>query len=252
MVAMTNRRIAAATVLMLTVVSLPASQATATRMPGRNQQATFKVSVKGVQTTTWSENHQSSGDLCDVTQTGSGSERVVFSSRPVVIKALRIMSAGSIFFVRGRKPATLPGRGHVTRNGTLNRGPIDPRCAVGDGGDGTAAPPPSDCGRKRITSLTLMLGYDPANRRRINVFNDSGQAAPDFEQCPVMGDSWTTILRRDDAHGTPGEELPAVDLFDRSQGKILVLGKGLVRRTAMDVTSTTRIEWTLTLTRLRR
>ena len=230
-----------------------AAPAEAPRMPGKNRHATFKVSVKGVQTTTWSENHQSTGARCDYTSTGSGTERVVFSSRPVVVEAWQVMSAGSVFFVRGSKPATLPGRGYVTRHGKSERGPIDPGCAVGDGGDGTAPPPPaSDCGRKRITSLRLQLGFDPANRKRINVFNDSSTAAPEFEQCPIAGESWTTILRRDDAHGTAGEELPAVDLFDERQGKMLVLGKGQVRRTAMDTTSTTRIRWTLTLTRLRR
>jgi hypothetical protein len=235
-------------------LALPGS-AGATKFPGKNREATFRVSVQGVQTTTWSENHQSTGTLCDSSSHGSGSERIVFSSRPVVIKAWQFMGAGRVVFTRGTKPATLPGRGSVTRNGKLERSDVDPRCAVGDGdGDGTTAPPASDCGRKVIGSLPLMLGWDPSNSKRIMVVNDSSKSGPPFENCPVSGDAWTTLLRWDDKKGTAGEELPAADLFDKRQGKMLVLGKGTVKRSdsSRGSASTTRVQWTLTLTRLRR
>ena len=236
-----------------TALALPASAA-ATKFPGQNREATFRVSVKGVQTPTWTENHQSTGARCDSSAHGSGSERIVFSSRPAVIKAWQFMGTGPVFFTSGRRPAALRGRGYVTRNGRVERGDFDPSCAVGDGGDGTAAPPASDCGKRKIASLPLELEWDPNNAKRIMVVNDAGKSGPRFDSCPVNGWSWTTLLRYDDKKGTAGEELPAADLFDKRQGKMLVLGKGLVKQSdsSLGIASTTRIEWTLTLIRLRR
>jgi len=51
------------------------------------------------------------------------------------------------------------------------------------------------------------------------------------------------------AHGR--EELPRRDLFDRSQGKIILLGRGTVRSNAFGDSSTTKIRWDLTLRRVR-
>jgi len=252
---MTTRRLRTSALLAaaacLWLASPTTATATATKLPGKNRQATFRVSIEGVQTTTWVENHQSQGGRCDYTETGQGSERVVFSSRPVVIKAWQFRGVATVFFLRGKKNATLPGRGSVTRTGTLERGALDPSCAVGDGGDESAPPPASDCGRKPIASLPLDLGYDPKDAKRITVYNASSKTGPDYEHCPRLGEGWTTILRGDDTHGSAGQELPAADLFDKRQGKMIVLGKGTIRRTAMDVTYTVRIKWTLTLRRLR-
>lgn len=242
----------AALVAAIAAAALPGSAA-ATTIPGKNRQATFLVEVRGVQTTTWTEDHHSSGQLCDYTSTGSGSEKVVFSSRPVVIKAWQFMGAGSVFFTRGRKPATLPGRGYVVRHGKLERGDFNPSCAVGDGGDGTpSAPPASDCGRKKIASLPIEFEWDPSNGKRLNLVNDSSETGPEYENCPLQGEGWTNLLRSDDKKGTAGEELPAVDIFDKRQGKMLVLGEGAIKRSSMDIDYTVRISWTLTLTRLRR
>jgi hypothetical protein len=245
---MTTRRLGRAVLLAPAACLALASAAPATQLPGRHREATFKVSVDGVQKTTWSVDHESVG-LCDFAETGSGSETVRFSSRTVTIKAFQLLGRGPIYLSRAGGEAVLPGRGRVRRGGTVQKGPVDPSCAVGDGGDGSG-PPPSDCGTKRITSLPLVLRYDGS--KRITLANDGAKTSPDYENCPLMGEGWTSILSRLD-HGTAGEDLPASDLFDRRQGKILVLGRGtLSRRGLGDMTSTTEIRWTLTLTRLRR
>lgn len=226
---------------------LGASPAAAAWMNTEQRHATFRISVRGVQTTQWVEDHQATPNQpCDYTETGNGSERVVFSSRPVKVTAWH-MGTGPVMFVRARKPATLPGRGKVTRHGTLKLD-FDPSCAVGDGGDGGSAPPASDCGTKRITSLPLELVY---RGKRITVTNH-GQGGPDFSYCPLQGEGWTTILDDDNQRETAGQELPLDDLFDRKQGKILVLGDGTVNRSSSNgISYRTHVEWTLTLRRLR-
>lgn len=228
-----------------------AASASATRMPGGMSDARFKVTVKGLQTTTWSSDHKAEFH-CDSAYNGSGTERVRFAStKAVVIRAFRV-GKGPVLFVRGKGLPDLPTRGYVERHGTLTLAPSTPECVVGDGDGSGSAPPASDCGRKTISSLPLRLGYDALNGKRITLSNATHPSSPKFTNCPRNGEGWTTILSRDDRHRTAGESLPASDLFDRRQGKMIVLGKGAVRSNSGGTVSTTKISWTLTLTRLRR
>jgi hypothetical protein len=227
-----------------------AASASATVLSGGTKEARFKASVKGVQTTTWSSDHKPAFK-CDYEQKGSGTERVKFASTKAVgIRAFSLAN-GPVQLIRGRGFADLPTRGYVERHGTLTTAPSTPECAVGDG-DGSYTPPPSDCGRKAISSLALRLQYDPLNRKRITLSNGGFPKSPKFNQCPVQGTSWTTILSSDDRHRTAGESLPAKDVFDRRQGKMIVLGKGVVRSNFQGTVSTTKISWELTLTRVKR
>ena len=212
-------------------------------------EAFFKVRVEGVQTTTWTANHTPMF-RCDSPYTGSGSERVTFeSTRAVKVRAFRL-GRGPVYLVRGRGLAVLPTSGYVRRSGTINRDPPTPECAVGDG-DGNSQPPPSDCGRKRIASLPLRIAYDALKADRMTLSRSTQPGGPVFQQCPLIGDGWPDVLSRDDRKRTAGEELPRGDLFDRSQGKIILLGKGTVRSNAFGDSSTTKIRWDLTLTRVR-
>jgi hypothetical protein len=249
---MSMSMIRSTTVAVLALGLAAAAPASATRAPGKSREAWFRVSVEGVQTLRWTENHPSRGG-CDYDEHGSGTERVVFRSRrSVLVHAFQLFGIGPVMFAGPSDQADLPMRGTVHRQGTLTLAPPAPGCAVGDGGDGSYTPPASDCGTKRITRLALRLEYDALNPRRITLWNDGNEAAPEFTNCPAQGDAWTTILSRDDHRRTAGEELPAHDLFDRRQGKILVLGRGKVHSSSSGVEATTRIRWTLTLRRVRR
>lgn len=230
-----------------------AAPVSATRAPGKSREAWFRVSVEGVQTLRWSENHPREGQ-CGYEEHGSGTERVVFRSRrSVLVHAFQLFGIGPVMFAGPKGEAELPMRGTVRRQGTLTLAPPAPGCEVGDGGgDGSYTPPAPDCGTKQIARLALRLEYDALNPRRITLWNDSSEAAPEFTNCPAQGEAWTKILSRDDRKRTAGEELPAHDLFDRRQGKMLVLGRGKVHSAYSGVEATTRIRWTLTLRRVRR
>jgi hypothetical protein len=138
----------------------------------------------------------------------------------------------------------------VERHGSLTLAPSPPECAVGDG-DGSSTSPASDCGRKKISSLAVRLMYDPLNKKRITLSNGTIPKSPVFAHCPMQGQGWPNVLSRDDRHRTAGETLPPSDLFDRRQGKMIVLGKGVVRSNFGGITSKTTISWELTLTRVR-
>jgi hypothetical protein len=229
------------------VVALAASAtADATTAP-RFKQAAFHATVKGVQTTTWTVNHPSTA-RCNPASHGSGSERVTFaSSRVARVKAVQIFGAPPAW-AGSQGPPLLPTRGWVTRQGTLETAPSPPECAVGDGGGGGTTPA-RDCGRKRIKSLNLELGRDPANRTRISLRSDPVKA-PRFENCPSLGEGWPVILAI--ARGKAvGQTLPDRDLFDRRQGKMILLAHGTSTGGTDGVHYTTKVRWELTLKRLR-
>lgn len=239
-------RAAVAGATALALLTAPAAQATKGQL--NVKEARFKVTVKGTQTTTWSANHPSTS-RCVSAYTGSGTEKVTFRSKRRVVAKAFALGRGPVLWTAGGDVAELPMKGTVIRRGSMTFAPTPPDCAVGDG-DSTGTPPASDCGTKKIRSLRLLLAYDYQRHDRITLSN-GGQAEPRFEQCPSLGQGWTTILSRDDRKRTAGEELPRRDLFDRRQGKMIVLGRGKVTTNADGVSATTRIEWELTLVRRR-
>jgi hypothetical protein len=213
-------------------------------------EAWFKVTVEGVQTTTWTADHKPAF-RCDSSYRGSGSERVTFKSRrPLVVRAFRL-GKGPVSFINDGKLAALPTRGNVKRSGTQTLDPSPPECAVGDGDGDPGDPPRPDCGTKAIPSLMLSLQYDALSPDRITLSPDPNPTAPTFTRCPMMGTGWTTFLTSDATRRTAGEKLPRADLFDKRQGKMIVIGRGAISSNAQGIRSTTRIQWDLTLTRLR-
>jgi hypothetical protein len=232
------------------LTAAPAAAAT-TRLDTR--EAKFKVSVEGVQTTTWTANHEPQF-RCDRPFTGSGKETVNFKSkRAVVIRAFQLGNGTPMLLNRSRRGlATLPTKGWVNRNGSTSSPPVEPDCAVGDGdGDGTYTPPAPDCGRKSFGALDLELMYDPLKRGRLTLSGNGPRDPQLFKQCPVHGTSWPSILSSDDRKRTAGEELPYKDLFDKRQGKTILIGRGTQRQSVYGITSTSKIRWELTLRRLR-
>ena len=226
------------------------SPASATYLKGGNNDAYFKATVKGTQTTTWSEDHKPMFK-CDSASQGSGKETVKFASTKAVVLRAFQFNKGPAIWLRGKGHADMPTKGYVERNGTRTLAPATPECAVGDG-DGTYTPPPSDCGRKPISSMPLRVAHDALNKNRITLSNATMMRAPVFQQCPLGGEGWPGILSRDAKKRTAGEALPLKDLYDKRQGKMIVIGRGAVSTNSNGYASSTKITWTLTLTRLKR
>ena len=143
---MSMSMIRSTSVAVLALGLVAAAPASATRLPGKSREAWFRVSVEGVQTLRWTENHPSEGQ-CGYEEHGSGSERVVFRSRrTVLVHAFQLFGTGPVILAGPDGQADLPMRGTVRRQGTLTLAPPEPGCEVGDGGDGTYVPPAPDCG----------------------------------------------------------------------------------------------------------
>jgi hypothetical protein len=224
-------------VLLALAAALPLTGGSASAATAR-----FRASIEGAQTIRWTVEPQDGPSACGGTYSGSGRETIRFRSiRPQRV-TVRMAGRGVPAWVIARRWARLDTRGRVNRAGTLTLNPNGRPC--GDGGGGEPAPPPApDCGIRRFTLLPLMPV--PINRNRITI--DVGDPAPlsPFRNCPVYGPGFPELLAPVPAR------LPARELFDRSIGKEIVLGRGHRHETAAGITVDTRLRWSLTLERIR-
>lgn len=214
-------------------VALPATAGAIDLPSGKD---TWLVSARGIQKTTWSIAHTPDGTFeCDGAQTGSGTETIRFTSKPV--KATSFVG-GSLKGLIGQ--VTLDAKGTVARQGTLTTGaPANPEnCPDGVGG-GDPAP---DCGSKRFTHLFLTPSWDPKGRRVQLEQDDVVPLTPSFEHCPVTGVAWPSIL---DA----GVRFPFRELSE--SGKHIVIGRAKKAGHDADSDWTTTIRWELALKRVK-
>ncbi len=207
--------------------------------------ADIAVEIEGVQRTAWEAHHVAIND-CDVSYDGSGSETYRFRSRKVQLRAIELPN-GSVFFTRRGRPAVLPLTGTVTRTGSLLKATAGLACAAGDG-TGGPAPAPPDCGTRRVTNA-VEIAFGVRVRDRIEI-SDGEPATDPFKNCPAGGaEQYPTIMAWDGADRRIGRRLPAGDLF--GHGRNIVIARGTKTRSGSEMTSTTTVRWTVTLTRVR-
>ena len=143
-------RVAALTLCL--AATSPAADASAAPSHGVAK-AVFKVTVDGVQRTSWKTDHPGTTG-CDGARKGTGTETVRFTSRPVLVRATT-MKGLSAPVLNGRsyiEPEAIL-RGRVSRQGTMEV------AAGGEcgGGDGTSIP--RDCGTRSFRGVGVRLSY---------------------------------------------------------------------------------------------
>jgi hypothetical protein len=236
-----HRRLAAA--LLCAGALAPVAAADAAPASGLKK-ATFKVTVEGVQTTSWKTDHPGGGG-CDGAVTGSGTEKVRFASRPTVVNAtvLKGLSA-PVLAKRGAYVEAKPAlRGKVTRQGTLDAPPGP--C----GGTGGGTNIPRDCGTKSFRGVGFPLAYALAVKPKDQLDVRPEFIDDPFKNCPSGGSSFPTLVRTNE--GRPIRALlPRKELFDRSLGKIIVIARGKESETQGEHTYVTKIRWVVTFVRL--
>ena len=210
------------------------------------QTRTFDVSIKGVQTTTFSSSHSSFGE-CDPASHGAGSERITFYSygaNPIVAKRVR---RDIVVFGTG-KPGTddIGVRGRIERKSNTYTAPLDPRCQ-GTGGD-TTPPPAPDCGVRR-SNFSIGIAWWPDARLGGIILNQSlFVPLPLFRNCPVTGFAFPNVLTASTGGHEIVARIPARDLFDRGLRKHIVRARGQFVSSGSGGGYTTRIQWEITLT----
>lgn len=222
--------------------------------PFVSRRGVFRVKLVGYQVSRWSVNSPSDG-VCVGSTEGGGVERVVFRQP---FKRMKLSGFG-IRRVTSMVLPTLKVRGQLTRRGSTTYTPLanpDPDCPYGDGGGGPSEPIAPDCGTRKFRGIPMSLfALDGFFRLRSEAELEN---RPRFRKCPPPRVAWPSIITK----RTNGKEirtrLPGNLVFnrkfDRKTGKwskVIVIAKGVARQRSMTSASTTRLQWTLTLKRLR-
>ena len=185
----------------------------------------FRVSVEGMQTTTWTS--QDAGlTACFDGERGEGTQVVKFSSKPVTMHAYEGVPQ-PFFFKKGD-------RGGLE---LALRGTIDRRSSIACEGVPT---PESDCGTKALTGMKVMPRY-LYRRDRVVLDQNHGNRATSFAACPIYGDDWPNLL-------VAGRDLPASKLFGRR--KTVLRAQETSEHADGASTAATTIRWALTFTRV--
>lgn len=218
-----------------------------------HRKGVFRVKLVGYQTTRW--NHFSPADgTCVGESQGNGFERVVFRSpfRRMKLSAFGARRLDSMILPRMKV------RGQLTRRGKYNYTPLenpDPGCPQGDG-NGDYVEPRPDCGTRRFKglpmSLTALDGFFTLRSQADTRFR------PVFRKCPNLATQWPALIT-ERTNGKPiRTRFPGRLFFNRKfnrktgkWSKVIVIAKGANKRRSFTGASVTRLEWTLTVKRLR-
>lgn len=213
----------------------------------------FRVKLVGYQLTRWNL-HSAPDGVCTGASSGSGFERVVFRSpaRRMKLSAFGEPRLTSMILPRMKV------RGQLTRRGSTSYTPPenpDPNCPYGDGG-GDQEPILPDCGTRKYSGIPISLfALDGFFQLRSEASID---ARPYFRKCPNLATKWPTIITKR-TNGKPIQtRFPGRLVFNRKfnrktgkWSKVIVIAKGVDRRRSFSSSSVTRLQWTLTLKRLR-
>jgi hypothetical protein len=137
-------------------------------------------------------------------------------------------------------------KGRATRHATDAISGWDPKCG-GKGGGGQEAP---DCGTRSFDNASAMLSFQPGDKLSL----DGGlmPGTPVFSNCKLLGTGAPTLLSTDSSFRPIASKFPRREVFDKSLGKVIVIGRGKQVRTDAETTDTTRIRWEATFVRVRK
>jgi hypothetical protein len=227
----------------LTVAAGPGTAHAAKPNPHGVKTAFFKVTVDGVQTTTWKTDHKGKGG-CDQDAWGNGTEKVRFTSRPTTVRAMTLkgLNAPSLTTPRSIVDVELGLHGKVTRQGMQDSAPGGQCGGMGGGGI------PRDCGSKSFRGVKLPLRYGLEKRLKDNLELRAQPIDDPFRNCPSGGHAFPTLVGTREGAPMPAA-LPRSELFDRKLGKIIVIARGQESETVGENTYLTKTRWVVTFER---
>jgi hypothetical protein len=210
--------------------------------------AHFKVEIKGVQQMYSQHTHEAEND-CDINDFSSGSEKLVFKTKPIVITSVHVPGVFNPSFVVASTPDGIPATAKVTRSYTPRiSGGVAEGCGENDGnGSGEEVKP--DCGTKTVTPFRLDLDYSEEEKSKLTLLG--GLDEDPFHECPgVAYLSFPDLI----VEGTNGHVIAADvsqdQLFDPEYGKWIALASGTRKVTEKDWWAKSTIHWDVSFTRL--
>ena len=248
-----NKAIALATATTALAAATLATLAMAAVANGAEQpkvkKAIFKVTLEGVQKDKWDNYHEGAGG-CDGTVASSGDETVRFHSKPVVVEATDLEGLSNPVLRKAGKDIDIyPFRlsGTVKRQSTIIASETPAWC--GGVGGGT---PPKDCGTRSFRGMKAALDYSFAKPYGWIQARSEGSTDDPFRNCGPGTQGYPHLLSQTANGSRIASELPRNELFDKSIGKIIVIGRGKSVQKGEETFDSASIRWEATFTRITR
>jgi len=228
-----------------------AGPAGATTYSNGYQLSKFKVEVEGVQTTILKHTHEPA-DPCDISDFSSGRERVVFKSKPIVIMASHFKGQDNPDFFAGRRLG-IPTKATIERSYTPAIGMPPASAGCEDNGGGVENITQPDCGRKTVNPYLVKLEYTKGDTREDKLLLTTGGTVPDpYKFCPNAGNGgFPYLVVLDSKGGFIGADLSQDELFDPKFQKWISLADGVDKEVGNDYWTQTKIQWSVSFTRLK-
>jgi hypothetical protein len=245
-IAMATATTALAAALISTLVM--ATIANAAEQP-KVKKALFEVTVEGVQKEKWDNYHEGTGG-CDGTVSSFGNETIRFHSKPVTMEATDLEGLSSPVLRKAGKDIDIyPFRlsGSLARQSTIIASDTPDWC----GGTGGGQVPAKDCGTKSFRGLKAGVDYvlqKPFERIRVQ---SQGSINDPFRNCGPGSQGFPHLLAYKGSSAI-GSELPREELFDKSLGKIIVIGRGKSVQKGDETFDSASIRWEATFKRIKR
>jgi hypothetical protein len=192
----------------------------------------------GQQTVDWTLDHKDAG-ACDVSQSGSGSERALFQAGD----DSPMFAAGGAGLLRLGAASDVPLPAFVDREGQIAYGPDD-----GDDGPGFCANPPpgapasADCGTKTAQGF---IDVTPTSGLGLDIQPGPSQLSgegPPFAACPLFGVAFPTLVE-------PNFALSAASFGPKAPASFVAEGKASRPVTDPDTAGQNAIDLQLRFTR---
>lgn len=243
----TNRfpALAAALALAGGTAAVAATAPTAAALPTL-QNATFKVSLRATQTTSWSRAPMASAADCSpiLRFSGRGTEQVSVTLKPTKFTAWR--TAGEVTFLGdpGKDGFGVNTAMKITRKGAEQAEEVAGSC-MGNPGKVTSTGP-YDCGTKRDNVSPQVTLQGGRVRLKIGQGLPAPLVSPEFRSCPAFANDAVELNGITEIPSL--EKITAGELFGRFRQHIL-LARRTFKLSGGGYRGTTTVAWEITLTR---
>jgi hypothetical protein len=212
------------------------------------QMARFKVEVKGVQQMYLQHTHEAA-DPCDLDDYSSGSEKLEFKTRPIVITALHTPGLFNPEFIAKSAPEGLKATATVKRRYTYRLGGgTGEGCGENDG-NGMSEELAPDCGLETVNPFYLKLDYSQHEKSLLTLAG--GMNEDPYVECPgVGGMSFPELILENTNGSVVAADVSQDQLFDPEFGQWVALASGTKKVTEKDWWAKTTIHWDVRFTRL--
>jgi len=237
-----------ATVMAVLALAAPANAET---YSNGYQLARFKVEVKGWQKSVQQHHHQAENE-CDVDDFSSGSESVVFKSKPFVIMASYFPGQHNPEFFAGKRLG-IPTTAKIKRSFTPRISFPYPDAQCGENGGGVDPGPGPDCGTRTIKPFDVKLGWGVGKRDEDTlVLNTDYSGEEPYERCPGLAEGGFPFLIVFNAKNDYiGAQISQKELFDPKFQKWISIANGSRKERSGDYWYKTTLHWEVSFTRLK-